>query len=171
MRSCSAEYGVTAYYRVDAYRKVVIDMFCIEEKGVFLPLVQHAGSYKDNLKICIILETSFDWCINGPHHPHHEDSFCCWSSLWLMSGNNTVVNRPERGQMDTFIRNGAKVLQSWESSTCETPHYLVLILVINFVASNAKVWRYEVCCTSTQQILTRLKFVFFFFNLFFYTEH
>lgn len=50
-------------------------------------------------------------------------------------------------------------------STCETPHYLVLILVINFVASNAKVWRYEVCCTSTQQILTRLKFVFFFFYL------
>lgn len=58
VRSCSAEYGVSAYYRVDGYRRVVIGMFCTDEKGVFL--TQHAGSHTGNLKICIILETSVD---------------------------------------------------------------------------------------------------------------
>lgn len=75
-----------------------------------LPLLQHAGLHKDNLKICIILETSFVWCITGPGHPHHKDNFCCWSSFWIGSGNSAKVNRPEVGQMDTCIRNGAKVL-------------------------------------------------------------
>lgn len=53
-------------------------------------------------------------------------------------------------------------------STCEIPHYLVLILVINFVILMELPMQnsgdmYEVYCTSTQQIHTGLTFVFFLF--------
>lgn len=84
-----------------------------------------------------------------------------------MSGNNTEVNRPERGQMDQKCSRSPVIVKV---STCEIPHYLVFCSLDR--ASNAKVWRYELYCTSTQQIQTRPKFVLFsFFNFFFYTEH